>query len=107
MRGRAPQKVEIQMAADETRIYLFYADDDTEGTRRARALQTGLAKAGYDCRLVNKLSRDLGDLMLVAQYRIVEVPTWILIDAEGEELLRMLDMPSTTVAKQYLEAICH
>ena len=88
------------------RILLFTADDDIEGYRRARALQAGLTKSGYDCSLVNKLGQELQDLMLVAQHRVVQIPAWIVCDRDGNEILRMLDMPSTAEARRTLEAIC-
>lgn len=67
----------------EGRILLFSADDDIDNHRRARVLESKLTQDGVACQLVNKLSTVLTDVLLVAKHRVLEVPSWILIDAAG------------------------
>lgn len=60
-------------------ILLFMTEEDTENARRARALKAGLEKAGWNARVVNRLSNNLDELLLAAQYRVVHLPRWVVL----------------------------
>ena len=83
-------------------VLVFSAHDNVIGHRRARALVGGLTRLGLEGQVIDKLSTTLADLMLVAEYRVVEVPFTVVIGTEGvvarlrgvptvRELLELLD----------------
>ena len=81
-------------AATQVVALVFSADDDIVGHRRARALAGGLTRAGVQAQVVNKLSNRLDELLLVAKYRVVEVPFTVLV--QGEAVIgRLQGAPST------------
>lgn len=65
-------------------VIIFSASDERDTHRQAKALKSALAKAGVKVRVIDKLSNDLDDLLLVAKYHIIEVPTTVLLDNEVE-----------------------
>lgn len=92
------------MATSETTtVLIFYADDDKDGTRRARMLSAGLTRAGWECRLVNKLGNKLVDLQTVAEHRAIDVPMWLVL-RDDVVILRMHGIPSTREAATLLQA---
>lgn len=54
----------------------------------------GLRRAGVDVRHINKLSTKLGDLVLVAKHRVVEVPFVVVVRGESV-IARLAGTPST------------
>lgn len=94
------------MATESTTTYIFTIEDDKDNHRRARALKSGLARNSVTCAHINKLGNDLAELLLVARYRIIDVPTWLVVDENGDELQRQTgSVPSTREALAHLRAL--
>ena len=89
------------MAKKTISILLFTTEEDIEQTRRARALRAGLEKAGWQARVVNRLSNNLDELLLAAEHRVVHLPRWLVID-QGEVCHDANTMPSFNEAQRVL-----
>lgn len=92
------------MAKNKKKILLFIAEDDIENARRARALKAGLTKDGFSCQIVNRLSNDLDELKLIAQYRAWELPRWLVLN-KGKTEHDACVMPSYNDAISTLELL--
>jgi hypothetical protein len=67
-----------------TRIIVFFSKDDCDaGARRAHILAEELKHAGRSPKLVDKLGFDIGDLHLVARYRVVSTPCVLILDSDS------------------------
>lgn len=96
LRYKVASRVSCSMATKET-VLLFTTEEDIQGSRRARALAGGLKRAGWNVRVINRLSSSLEDLLLVAKYRAVELPRWIVL-RKGNVWLDSLTMPTLNQA---------
>lgn len=85
----------------KTQVLLFITEEDLENARRAKTLRAGLERAGWSCRVVNRLSNDLDELRLAARYRAVHVPRWV-IEVSGKVWRDELVMPSFNEASRVL-----
>lgn len=64
-------------------ILVFASSDVPADFARGQAAVTAYAEAGHEVRLVNKLSSNLDDLLLVTTFGVVEPVAVVVLDGAG------------------------
>lgn len=72
---------------------VFASRDVPNMLERARRLAERLTERGVKTRVIDKLSSDLNDLLLVAEHGVVEPAAFVLLDTSGVRV-RLTGVPT-------------
>lgn len=91
--------------AETATVFIVYADDlPADVCRRAKLTASALKRPGTTTALINKLSSDVEELAVVARYRVLDVPGWLVV-RDDTVVLRLSGIPTPREAQQLLDAI--
>lgn len=88
----------------KTKALIFSDTDNVAVYRQSQVLASGLRRAGHDARVIDRLSNQLDDLLLVAKHRVVMAPLIVML-REGRVIARIEDVMSTKGTLALIDAL--